>query len=94
MRVKLTNYEKDLKQELKNKGFKKLYDEEVKRLEIAMEISKMRKRYGYTQKQLAQKLHTTQSAVARMENGHYSLTTDKLNEVANAFHKELRVKFV
>lgn len=94
VRKKLTNFEEHLQQKLKNKKFKKLYEEEVKRLEIVLEIVELRKKYGYTQKELARKLDTTQSVVARMEAGNQNLTTDTLYEIAKVFHKELKIKFV
>lgn len=94
MRRKLTNYEKDFQRKIKSKKFREAYEQERQRFIIAYKIVKLRERHGYTQKQLAEKLSTTQSVVARMENGNQNLTVDNLERIASVFKKELRVRFV
>lgn len=93
MRRKLTNYEKDFRKRMKDKNFRKAYEQERRRVAIAYEIVKLREKHGYTQKQLARKLGTTQSAVARMESGNQNFTVDILDKVADIFGKELKVGF-
>jgi len=45
------------------------YEEENLKREIARQILRLRKLRGWTQTQLAEALHTQQSAVARLESG-------------------------
>lgn len=88
---KATDFQKYLKQQLKNKKLKKLYDEYGKQLEIAYQIIQLRKKAKITQIELAKKIGTTQSNVARMESGQQNFTIDILSKVAVAFNKNLKV---
>ena len=69
MAKKLLDFQDVLKEELKDKAFKKYYEEEGRRLEIGYKIAKLRRRIGLTQKELAMKIHTSQTAIARLETG-------------------------
>lgn len=91
---KLTNYEKHFAQKMKNKKFRKAFEEERRRLAIAYEILKLREKHGYTQKELAKKLGTTQSVIARVESGEQNLTIDYLNKIADIFDKNLKISFI
>ena len=79
---------------MKNKAFRRVYEEESRRLEIAYQILKLRKKQKLSQKELARKLNTTQSVVARMEAGQQNFTTDTLQKIASAFKRELKIEFV
>jgi len=94
MKTKLNDFEKDLQKELKNPEFKRLFDEYGKQLEIAYQILQLRKKKKLSQVQLAKKIGTTQSNVARMEAGKQNFSTDMLVKVAQALGRELEVKFV
>lgn len=82
-----------LKKELKDTVFRKHYEEYGKQLEVAYQILQLRKKQGLSQVQLAQKLGTTQSNVARMEAGQQNFTTDTLQKIASAFRRELKIQF-
>ncbi len=88
------SFERYLAQQMKNKAFRKAYKEESQRLEIAYRILQLRKQQKLSQKELAKKLHTTQSVVARMETGRQNFTTDTLQKVASAFKRDLKIEFV
>jgi len=94
MKRKLTNFEKHFRKEMKNEKFRKAYEQEWRKLNIAYGILKLREKHGYTQKELAKKLKTTQSVVARIESGDQNLTIDYLNKIADIFHKNLKIDFV
>lgn len=49
--------------------------------QIGQNITALRERKGLTQAQLAAKLGTSQSSVARMEAGHQNLTTETINKL-------------
>ena len=46
-----------------------------------------------TQAELAKKLQTTQSAVARIENGKQNTTIQTLVKIARIFGRKLTIKF-
>lgn len=91
---KALDFEKDLQKELKNPKFKKYYDYYGKQLEIAYAILQLRKKQGLSQAQLAKKIGTKQSNVARMEAGQQNFTTDTLQKIAAAFNSDLKIQFV
>ncbi len=88
------SFEHYLAQKMKNKEFRKAYEEESQRLRIAYQITQLRKQQKLSQKELARKLKTTQSVIARMETGQQNLTTDTLQKIASAFKRDLEIKFV
>lgn len=81
-----------LKKELKkNKEFKKSYDElefEFKLIELLIE-NRLRK--GITQKELAERVGTKQSAIARFESGEYNPTISFVQKVSHALNVKLKV---
>ncbi len=88
------DFEQYLQEQLKIPEFKRLFDEYGKQLEIAYQILQLRKKKKLSQVQLARKIGTTQSNVARMEAGKQNFSTDTLVRVAQALGRELEVKFV
>ena len=88
------DFEQYLKKQLKDPEFKQLFDEYDKQLEIAYQILQLRKKKKVSQSQLAKKIGTTQSNVARMEAGKQNFSTDMLVKVASALGKTLEIKFV
>ena len=61
--------------------------------DIKKEIIKLRIEQGLSQKDLATKVGTRQSAISRLESGEYNPSIEFLNKVAHALGKELEVKF-
>ena len=81
-------------EELKDKEFKRYYEEEGRRLAIGYKIARLRQRLGLTQKDMAKKIHTSQTAVARLESGDYtgySLRT--LEKIALVTKTHLDIRF-
>lgn len=79
---------------MKNKEFKKAFDEEEVPARIAIQIATLREKNHLTQKQLSNRLHTTQQNVSRLEHPeNKSLTINTLQKLASVFHKELVVQF-
>lgn len=73
---------------------RKLYDKFGKQLEIAHQILQLRKKQGISQLQLAKKLGTTQSNVARIETGQQNFTTATLQKIAKVFNRDVKIEFV
>lgn len=86
--IDVTQY---IKRRLKNKEFKRHYDDYGKQLEISYQIAQLRKKEKLSQLVFAQRIGTTQSNVARMEQGQQNFTIGLLTKVARALHKELEV---
>ncbi|MFH1790033.1 MAG: helix-turn-helix transcriptional regulator [bacterium] len=91
---KNNDFQKYLRENLKDVEFKKYFDEYGKQLEIAYQILQLRKKTKMSQKELAEKIGTTQSNIARMEAGQQNFTTNTLNKIASAFNLDLQVNFV
>ena len=70
---------------------KKVADERLKRLSLGYEIYSGRINRKLTQKDLAEKIQTTQSEVARIESGDQNITYDKLVRIVRALKKEIRI---
>lgn len=91
--TKDTDFSRYLQQQLKNSTTKKFYDEEGLKLEIAYMINRLRREHKLTQDELASKLQTTQSVIARIEQGQQNFTLNTLQKLAHVFEKNLKVEF-
>jgi len=91
---KAVDFQEHLREQLKNPEFKKYYDEYGKQLEIAYQILQLRKKKKMSQKELAKKIGTKQSNIARMETGQQNFTTETLQRIASAFNCDLKIEFV
>ena len=90
--IKFSDY---LKEELKNKAFRKAFEEEEIYADLAIQIAKLRQDNGFTQKDLAKVLRTTQQTVSRLEDPeNYSLSLGTLIKLAKVLHKKLKIQFV
>ena len=92
MRTKKT-YNQYLRAQLKNRAFQKAYERETKKLEIAYKILQARKRARLTQQELEKKIGTTQSVIARIEQGEQNMTIENLERIASALNRNLEVEF-
>ena len=88
------SFDQYLAHQMKNKVFRRAYEEESQRLEIAYKMLQLRKQQKLSQKELAKKLETTQSVIARMETGQQNFTTNTLQKIASVFKRELKIEFV
>ncbi len=91
---KAVDFQKYLEGQLKNPEVKKKYNEYGKQLEIAYKILQIRKKKKLSQADLAKKIGTKQSNIARMESGQQNFTTDTLQKIANVFGYNLKVDFI
>ena len=84
-----------LKKELKKKEFRKYFEREEIYADLAIQIAKLRQNNGYSQKELAKLLKTTQQTVSRLEDpSNNGLSLNTLIKLAQTFHKNLRIQFV
>lgn len=82
-----------LKKELKNPEFKRMYDEYGRQLEIAYQILQLRKKKKISQAQLAKKIGTKQSNIARLEAGQQNFSVEMLGKIADALNCRLNISF-
>ena len=80
------------KREKKNPNFRKELKEERRNLRIGLLIKELRLEKGITQDQLALEIHTTKSAISRLENHAESITLATLEKVARALGKEVHIE--
>ncbi|MBD3422007.1 MAG: helix-turn-helix domain-containing protein [Chitinivibrionales bacterium] len=92
--MKMYDYDEMLKKELKNLEFRKEYEALEEEFEVAKQVIKLRLKNGLTQKELAQKVNTSQSCIARLESGSYkNVSLSFLRRVGNALGVKPRVTF-
>ena len=83
-----------LKRKLQNPEFRAAYDAEDKRIELVLQIIKLRQRRGMTQSDLAKAIGTRQANVSRLERFDANLTLGTLEKVAQALGANLRIDLV
>ena len=92
---KLPTFKDYLNEELKDKEFRKFHEQEGRNLEIGFKIARLRQKLGLTQKQLAEKIKTSQTVISRLESGEYwqcSLRTLEKIALATGTHLDINFK--
>jgi DNA-binding XRE family transcriptional regulator len=80
-------------EEKRDPGFIAAVDEEALRLVTAAEVKKLREAAGVTQTELAEKISTTQSSIARMESGKALPDLLTLQRIGTALGYAVAVSF-
>ena len=83
-----------LKRKLQNPEFRAAYDAEDKRIELVLQIIKLRQQRGMTQSDLAKAIGTRQANVSRLERFDTNLTLGTLEKVAEALGVNLEIGLV
>ncbi len=78
---------------MKDSEYRREYERLAPEFEIARAIIQLRDDAGLTQEQLAQRIHTKQSVVARLESGRVPPSTRTLQRLAKATGTRLRISF-
>ena len=76
---------------MKRPGFKKAYGELEFEFQLIGAIIAQRIKRGVTQKELASKIGTKQSAIARFESGNYNPSLAFVNKLSRALDLRLTV---
>ena len=63
------DFDKYLKEKLKNQSFKKRFDEEYELVDLAIKLQKAREQAGKSQGDIAQEAHLTQQQLSKVEAG-------------------------
>ena len=77
----------------KDPKYRSAYEGLRPEFEIARSLIGARTQAGLTQAQLAERIQTTQSAVARFESGRTHLSTSTLKKIAQATGTRLKIGF-
>lgn len=72
--------------------FNSAYEAVGEKLATALALYRAREAAGLTQDELAERAHTTQATIARIERGD-NVSFDKLADIAHALGKKLTVEF-
>lgn len=84
----------DMIEELsKNKEFKEAYDQEQTKLNIAVQVMKLREELNMTKREMASLVGKPQSTIARIENGNMNPSIKILSEIAERSRKTLTLSF-
>ena len=72
----MMTFDSHLKQKMKSKRFRRMYEEEKELLEISIKIIEARRDQNLSQAELATKARITQQQLSRIENGmNYNIKT-------------------
>ena len=77
----------------KDNAYREAWEELEPEFELARAVIEARTAAGLTQEELARRMETTQSVVARLEGGNARPSTRTLNKLAVATGTRLRIRF-
>lgn len=83
-----SQFKKDI---LRNKKIRLAYDALGPEFEVVAALIKRRLERGLTQRELAKRVGTKQSAIARLESGTYNPSLDFLKKVTHALDARIRI---
>jgi predicted transcriptional regulator len=86
-----TSYKQLRNKLLKDKQIKRAYDDLGPEFTVIEMIIKRRIGEGLSQKELAQRIGTKQSAISRLESGNYNPTLSFLQKVGEALNAKLKI---
>jgi transcriptional regulator with XRE-family HTH domain len=78
---------------MKDPAYRKAHEALAPEYELAHAVIEARTHAGLTQEQLAKKMDTSQSAIARLESGRGRPSTRVLERLANATGTRLKISF-
>lgn len=95
MKNKLTyTFQDHLRESLKNPEFKKAWEESEVEYQLACKIIEARLAKKLSQRDLAQKIHTSQAAISRIEAMQANPSLSLLKRIAEALDVKLSISLV
>ena len=88
----MDDFDKLLNKNLKNPKFKDEWEKLQLRSRVIDLLVEIRHTHNLTQKELAEKLGTTQAVISRIENGSVNVGIDFLSKLAKTFSKQIEIK--
>ncbi len=93
-KVRLEKIDEFVKEQLKNKEFRRLYEIERAKVALAQKIGEMRQEKHLNQKELAARLGVSQQFVSQIETGEgKNLTLDTLIRIAESLGHKVKISF-
>lgn len=87
-----TNFDRFLEEQLRDPDFAERFKAAGEAWDVALQISRLRENAGVSQKELAERLDTTQQQISRLESPSYEgHSLSMLRRVAAALHARVRV---
>ena len=78
---------------MRSRDYRRAYEALGPEFELARAVIQARVRAGLTQEQLAERMDTSQSVIARLESGRVRPSTQTLERLAAATGTRLRISF-
>ena len=92
--MKTTNFDRYLEGQLQDSDFAARFKQAGEAWDVALQLSALRERAGLSQKELAQRLKTSQQQISRLESpGYEGHSLSMLRRVAKALNASVRVVF-
>ncbi|OIO35013.1 MAG: hypothetical protein AUJ74_07825 [Candidatus Omnitrophica bacterium CG1_02_44_16] len=93
-KIRLEKVDAHLKEELKNKEFRKAYELERAKVALAQRIAELRQECHVTQKELAKRLRVSQQFISQIETAEEgNLTVDTLIGLAKSLGRGIKISF-
>ena len=90
--MKKTNFDRYLDKQLQNPDFARRFEAAGEAWDVSLQIARLREQAGLSQKELAERLHTTQQQISRLESPSYEgHSLSMLRRVAAALGATVRV---
>ena len=90
--MKATNFDRYLKEQLADPAFARRFKQAGQAWDVALQIAALRRRAGLSQKQLAQRVKTSQQQICRLESpGYEGHSLSMLRRVARELRARVRV---
>ncbi len=92
--MKRTNFDLYLEEQLKDPAFAERFESAGEAWDVALQLAALRQKAGFSQKDLARKLKTSQQQISRLESPSYEgHSLSMLRRVAKALSARVRVVF-
>ncbi len=93
-KIKLENVDIGLKEKLKDKEFKRLYELECAKVALAQKIAELREEKHLRQADLAKRLGVSQQFISQIETGEEkNLTLETMVKIAKSLGRGLNISF-
>ena len=90
--MRQTNFDRYLKEQLADPAFAKRFERAGEAWDVALQVAALRRRAGLSQKQLAQRVKTSQQQICRLESPSYEgHSLSMLRRIAQELHARVRV---
>lgn len=96
-KMHLTTFDEHKKRALKDPKFRRVMEQadDDPFIEVAYRLITLRNKKGWTQAELAKRIHISQQAVARLESLDYKgHSLNSLYKIAQAYGRKLQISFV